>query len=299
MALLLQHLHHPQEDTSHVQWAEPEYPLQDDILPGPPPVTAPLRQSPGYQPANSLYPEEYPHPYEEHHQQRFQYGAGVSRGASIPGYEDVPPSGMYGEPPPLRGVQHEHRDRHHSHGGHRPPHRHRHHRHHSQSPQHPDYADAHGPPPMHGEYGQDSWGPSRNRSRSRSFTPIPAVYREADSMDREEPYADPLPRGHSQRRPGYGPNEPDDRLHPAPRIGWRPSDAGERMNEGARDANDPEATLVGNLEPQIISPPIESDNPLETNVRHTREPDYLARHRTPEQEFAQQVRQMTHDDMGT
>jgi len=65
------------------------------------------------------------------------------------------------------------------------------------------------------------------------------------------------------------------------------------MNEGARGVHDPEATLVGNLEqPQIISPPIESENPLETNIRHTREPEYLERHglRTPAQEFAHQNR---------
>lgn len=146
---------------------------------------------------------------------------------------------------------------------------------------------------MHGEHGHDSWGPSRNRSRTGSFTPIPSVYRESDSMDREDSYTDPLGRGNPHRRSGHGPDGYGP-PQPAPRIGWRPSDAGERMHEGPRDTGDPEATLVGNMEPQIISPPIESENPLETNVRHTREPDYLASHmhghRTPAQEFAHQVR---------
>ncbi|KXN83703.1 hypothetical protein AN958_00844 [Leucoagaricus sp. SymC.cos] len=293
--------HHISEDTP-MQWDEPQFAPRDDILHGTPPLTA--RQSTGLQPTNaSVYPEEYPYPYEDHHQQRFQYNTSIGHGAlpssGMPGYESGSPPAMYSEPP-RGGVYPEQERRHHS------QHRHRHHRHHYQPPQQYEYEYA--APSAHGQgHSHNTWGPdqSRSRSRSRSFTPIPSVYREPDSMDLDDSYADPLMRdNHAQtswsRRSGHGldGHEPDvhgpPHSQPQARIGWIPSAAEQQMTEDQRAAHDSEPTLVGEVEPQVITPPIESENPLRTNVYHTRQPDWdpNARHRwrTPAQEYAHENR---------
>lgn len=276
-----------------------QYAPQDGILPGPPPSALP-HQATGYQPnsVSPLYPEEYPYPYEDHHQQRFQYSASTNargpREDGMPEYESGPPPVIYSESQPPRGGEHpEHDGRHHSRG------HHRHHRHHHrrQSPHHYDYDPSHAAPLMHGQH---SHGLGHNRSRSRSFTPIPSVYREPDSMDLDAMYTDPLTEdiGRNGRPTGY--REPEGlhghgpQMQPHARIGWLPDTREQRTEEEPRNANDPEATLVGDPGPQIIPGPIESDNPLQRNVYHTREPDYDPNHghrrRTAAQEYANEVR---------
>ncbi|KAF9452473.1 hypothetical protein P691DRAFT_221780 [Macrolepiota fuliginosa MF-IS2] len=203
----------------------------------------------------------------------------------MPGYEDEPPV-VYPEtfpPPEHNGGQH---NQSHHHSSHR---HHRHHRHHHPSPQQYDYDTSYAAPPMRGHgYGHNAWGPSRSRSRSRSgpHTPIPSVYREPDSMELDDSYADPLARDDyphmsggvgGSKRSGHGPDGLDSFGHAQSqaRIGWLPDGAEQQqMGEEPVNMNDPEATLVGNAEPQIIPGPFESNNPLQTNMYHTREPGY-------------------------
>lgn len=127
-------------------------------------------------------------------------------------------------------------------------------------------------------------------------------------MELENSYADPLMRdnhahtagANGSRRSPYEPDGLEFDGHGPPHtqtpamIGWIPGAAEERMNEGSPTMHDPEATLIGETEPQIISPPIECDNPLQRNVYHTRDPEFEpnARHyrqRTPAQEYAREV----------
>jgi hypothetical protein len=126
-------------------------------------------------------------------------------------------------------------------------------------------------------------------------------------MDLDDSYADPGVRDNyahmtgpngSRRSPhrpdgfasdGHGPPQ----IQPPPMIGWIPS-AAEQAHEGPPTVHDPEGTLVEETEPQVITPPIESDNPLRSNVYHTRQPDYEPnakhhRRRTPAQEYAREV----------
>jgi hypothetical protein len=138
------------------------------------------------------------------------------------------------------------------------------------------------------------------------------VYREPDSMELEDSYADADPlirnnhmRGpHNGRRSGHGPDglglkvgdygPPQAPPPPPAMIGWHPDTAEYQMNEEPLPRlQDSEGTLVGDTEPQIITPPVESDNPLRTNIYHTREhgfdPNMEHRRGTPAPEYARQV----------
>ncbi|KAJ3573867.1 hypothetical protein NP233_g2136 [Leucocoprinus birnbaumii] len=314
------HRRHMLDDssTTPVDWLEPSHTHHDDILPGPPPGTA--HQSSGYEPTAvnaPIFPEEYPYTYEDNHQQRFQYntttGPGAPMPSGTPGFENgPPPSTGYPEPPPRGGMHPEPNGRHHGR------HRHRHHRHQyqPQPPQPYEYDPSYAAPSTHGHehspHRHASWGPEHSRSRSRSFTPIPAVYREPDSMDLEDSYADPAMRASdthmgglngNRRSPYHEPEglglEFDDRgppqNQPPPMIAWHPSAGEHQMNEEPQRMHEPEAAFVGEMEPQVITPPVESENPLRTNIYHTRQPDYdpNARHRrqrTPAQEYAHESR---------
>jgi hypothetical protein len=64
-----------------------------------------------------------------------------------------------------------------------------------------------------------------------------------------------------------------------PRIGWLPNATQHRGGEEIRGASEPESMFVDDSEPQMISGPFASDNPLQTNVYHSREPDHIPDHR--------------------
>lgn len=99
------------------------------------------------------------------------------------------------------------------------------------------------------------------------------------------------------RRSGHGPDGPDRHRHPQAhaRIGWLPDGTEQRqVEEEPLGVSDPVARLAENEEePQIIPGPINSNNPLQTNVYHIHEPGYdpNRRHarRNPAQEYAHEV----------
>ena len=266
--------------------SESRYPPQDDVLHGPLPIAA--HQSSGYEHVNisaSILPERYPFPYEDNYEQRFQVNTGADSGIS--GFENGPPTAYPELPAPRGGTRSKHNGRHHSR------HHYRHYRHQSQPPQRYEHESSHATPPISG-YGYSSPGhtpwepdPTRSPSRSGSFAPIPSVYREPDSIG--DSYASPIIQDNSAHLTGsdnhthslhrdsdglrfefdrdYGPSYTQ---QPA-MIGWLSSTTEKRTDEEPQALHDPEATLVGESEPQIISPYVGGEN---GDVYRTCETDY-------------------------
>ena len=291
--------------------SESQYP-QDDVFPGFPAVA---HQSSGYEHATistSILPEKYPFPYEDNHQQRFQVNTSTDSGTpmsdGMSGFDNGLPTACPDLSAPRGGTHPKRNGRHHSRH-----HRHYHHCRRSQSPQQYEHEISYAAPPTHGYSHSDpkhtSWEPghSRSRSRSRSFTPIPSVYREPDSMG--DPYADPMIQENSAHLIGTNGHRRSlhhsserlvlelDQDHGPPytqqpaMIEWLSNTTERQVDEEPQTIHDPEATLVGELEPQIISPPVRREN---RNIYRTCEPDHEPdmrhlRRRTPAQNHAYEV----------
>lgn len=285
---------------------------QDDEFPSFPTVS---HQSSGYEHAStstSILPERYPFPYEDNHQQRFQVNTSADSGTPESGGMSGLDNGLLMACPDLsapRGGIHPRRD------GRYSRHHHHHHRHYrqSQSPQRHEHEIPYATPPTHGyshsspKHTSREPEHSRSRSRSRSFTPIPSVYREPDSMG--DPYADPMVQENSAHITGINGHRrslhhgserlvlefnqdhgPSYTQQPA-MIGWLSNTTERVVNEEPQTIHDPEATLVGESEPRIISPSVGSEN---RNVCRTFEFDHdldtrHLRRRPPAQNHAHEV----------
>lgn len=282
--------------------SESQYP-QEDVFP--------VHQSSEYDHASistSILPEKYPFPYEDNHQQRFQVNTNTDSGTPMSGFDNDLPAAYPDLSAPRGRIYPKRNGRHH--GRH---HRHHHHCRQSQSPQRYEHEISYATPPTrgysHSSPKHTSWQPehSRSRSRSRSFTPIPSVYREPDSMG--DPYADPMIQENSADLTGTNGhrrslNHSSERLvleldqdhgpsytqQPA-MIEWLSNTTERQVDEEPQTIHDPEATLVGELEPQIISPPVRREN---RNIYRTYEPDHepdasYLRRRAPAQNHAYEV----------
>lgn len=253
---------------------EPQYVPQDDIIPGPPPIMH--DQLSGLHINNSPYHgESRSYAYNDYHHPQSPYVTSPPGRGPVVGeaYDDDLP--LHPQPfSPHGGTHPEIHDGRHVSRSHR-----RHHHHHSHSPH---QYDSYAAPPVHGQY---SHGQRDSHSRSRSFTPIPSVYREPDSGDLDM-YAD-LADGDGYMRGGTRNRRSTDRYEheysegeghgygrqaqTQARIGWLPDDTYRREDAEPRDVNDPEATPMSNSEPEVIPGPVASENPFHSNFYRTRE----------------------------